>query len=179
MKLIVGLGNPWKQYEKTRHNIGFVVLDNFLKNLNLEFSIKNLESKFRGLLLECKIDNEKTLFCKPQTFMNLSGESIWAIAHFYKIKSEHILVIHDEIDLPTGKIQLKLGGSSAGHNGLKSTIEKLWTKDFWRLRIGVNRPTTKEEVVDYVLSTFKPEEKKFLAEQEAKIENLINEFLSK
>ena len=185
MKLIVWLGNPGKQYEKTRHNAGFMILDNFVERNKLgTFAYDN---KYKGETFQATIDSEKVIFLKPQTFMNLSGESIWAIANFYKIAPADILIIHDEIDLPTGKIQLKLWWSSAGHNWLKSTIEKLWTlqswswsgKDFWRLRIGVDRPATKEQVVDYVLSTFKPEEKKLLVEQEANIEKLINEFLGK
>lgn len=154
MKLIVWLGNPWKQYEKTRHNIGFVVLDTL-------------------------IEKKDVIFLKPQTFMNLSGEAVSKIANFYKITPENILIIHDEIDLPTGKIQLKLGWSSAGHNWLKSIIEKLWTKDFRRLRIGVDRPATKEQVADYVLSNFTSEERKKITLQQEEIESLINEFLSK
>jgi len=177
MKLIVGLWNPGKQYEKTRHNIGFVVLDNFVAWNKL--GTFSHDKKYKAELFQAELDGQKVVFLKPQTFMNLSGESIWAIAHFYKISPENILVIHDEIDLPTGKIQLKYGWSSAGHNGLKSTIEKLWIKDFWRLRIGVDRPATKEEVVDYVLGTFTPHDKKLLAEQEAAIEVAINEFLEK
>ena len=184
MKLIVWLGNPWKQYEKTRHNIGFVVLDNFVEQNKLgKFTYDN---KYKGELFQTTIDEEKVIFLKPQTFMNLSGESIWAIANFYKIAPQNILVIHDEIDLPTGKIQLKLGGSSAGHNWLKSTIEKLWSPDpaidgagFRRLRIGIDRPANQNDVADYVLSTFKPDEKKLLTEQEEKIQSLINEFLLK
>jgi len=177
MKLIVWLGNPGKQYQKTRHNAGFIVLDNFVEGNKLgEFKYDN---KYKGEIFQTAINDNKVVFLKPQTFMNLSWEAIGPIAHFYKIKPEDILIIHDEIDLPTGKIQLKLGGSSAGHNGLKSTIEKLWTKDFWRLRVGVDRPANQDDVADYVLSTFTPEQKKLLAEQEANIEKLINEFLGK
>lgn len=177
MKLIVWLWNPWKQYEKTRHNVGFAVLDSFVERNTLGTFL--YDNKYKGELFQTTVDGEKVIFLKPQTFMNLSWESIWAVANFYKIVPQDILIIHDEIDLPTGKIQLKLGGSSAGHNGLKSAIEKLWSPDFWRLRIGVDRPANQNDVADYVLSTFKPEEKELLAEQEEKIQWLINEFLLK
>lgn len=177
MKLIVGLWNPWKKYEKTRHNAGCIVLDSFVQGNKIWTFSHN--DKYKAELIQTEINKEKIIFLKPQTFMNLSWESIGPIAHFYKIQIQDILIIHDEIDLPTGKIQLKLWWSSAWHNGLKSTIEKLWTKDFRRLRIWIDRPTTKEEVADYVLSPFKPDEKKLLAEQEEKIEILINEFLNK
>ena len=177
MRLIVWLWNPGKQYEKTRHNVGFVVLDSFVQRHELGTFI--YDNKYKGETFQATVEGEKVIFLKPQTFMNLSWESISAVANFYKIAPEDILVIHDDIDLPVGKIQLKLGGSSAGHNGLKSTIEKLWSPDFWRLRIGVDRPANQNDVADYVLSTFKPEEKELLAEQEAKIGSLINEFLIK
>lgn len=131
------------------------------------------DEKYKSEL--CK--DQDAIFLKPMEFMNRSGWAVSKVANFYKIEPKDILVIHDDIDLPVGKIQLKLGWSSAGHNGLKDIIEKLWTKDFWRLRIGVDRPMNQDDVADYVLSTFKKEEKMIIEEKMREIEKLIKEFL--
>lgn len=123
------------------------------------------------------IHDQEVVICKPLTYMNKSGESICKIASFYKIKPEDILVIHDEIDLANGEIQLKKGGGHAGHNGLKSIIQHLGTNTFARIRIGVGRPGTKEEVVDYVLWNFSSTEWKSIAKKEPEIFDMINEFI--
>ncbi|MBB1557663.1 MAG: aminoacyl-tRNA hydrolase [candidate division SR1 bacterium] len=175
MKLLVGLGNPGQKYENTRHNIGFRFLDeraswNQLGNWKFE-------SKYKAEIIKGNIGGEQILLCKPQTYMNLSGEAVAPLARFYQIPPENILVLHDEIDFVTGRIALKLGGSAAGHNGLKSIIEKLGTRDFWRLRIGVDRPAVSSQVSDWVLSSFKPEEKKLLADKQSEIFSFIDEFL--
>ena len=149
MKLIVGLGNPGREYEKNRHNIGFLAVD-YLIN---EFNASKISSKFKGELY--KSDNY--LFLKPLTFMNLSGESVRLVKDFYKIDNENIIVIHDDIDLNIGALKFKRGGGSGGHNGLKS-IDKHISNDYWRIRIGVGRPEIKEQVVNYVLNNFKNEE---------------------
>lgn len=167
MKLIVWLGNPWKEYEKTRHSIWFFVVNEMVP------WIFKYDEKYKSEL--CK--DQDAIFLKPMEFMNRSGWAVSKVANFYKIEPKDILVIHDDIDLPVGKIQLKLGWSSAGHNGLKDIIEKLWTKDFWRLRIGVDRPMNQDDVADYVLSTFKKEEKMIIEEKMREIEKLIKEFL--
>ena len=174
MKLIVGLWNPWKEYEKTRHSIGFFLIDNFLKDG--KWKMEN--GKWKGEWQETIINGQKVIFLKPMEFMNRSWWAVSLVANFYKIEPKDILVIHDDIDLPVGKVQLKLWWSSAGHNWLKSIIEKLWTKNFWRLRIGVDRPADQSQVADYVLSTFKKEEKENIEDKMSEIENNIQEFLS-
>ncbi|MFA6255619.1 MAG: aminoacyl-tRNA hydrolase [Candidatus Absconditabacterales bacterium] len=175
MKLIVGLGNPGQEYEKTRHNIGFATLDNFLQNGKWKVE----GGKRKGEWQETIINGQKVVFLKPMEFMNRSGGAVSAIANFYKIEPKNILVIHDDIDLPVGKIQLKLGGSSAGHNGLKDIIAKLGAQEFYRLRIGVDRPVNQDQVADYVLSNFKKEEKDTIEDKMNEIEKLIQKFLSK
>lgn len=175
MKLIIGLGNPWKEYETTRHNIWFIMLDRFVNNHNLWKFVYN--NKYDAEVLISELNGEKVIFCKPQTFMNRSGDAVAPLANFYKIPIKDILVIHDEIDFATGRIAFKVWGSAAGHNGLKNIIEKLGTPDFARIRIGVDRPSNTAMVVDWVLSTFKPEEKKLLEKKYDEAEKLIQDFL--
>ena len=144
--LIVGLGNPGTEYQKTRHNIGFLALD------NLDYS-PAWKSKFKGEFALCNRDSLKIGLLKPQTYMNLSGESVFPCFQFFKIPIDRILVVYDEVDLPFGTIQLKSGGGLAGHNGLKSIVDQLGTKDFQRLRLGIGRPQ-RESVSNYVLLRF-------------------------
>ena len=154
MKLIVGLGNPGPTYSQNRHNIGFMVVDELIK----DFNANNISKKnFLGELYKSK----DILFLKPTTYMNLSGKSVQAVANFFKIKPEDILVIHDEIDLPFGAVRIKKGGGHGGHNGLKS-IDSLITKEYNRLRLGVGKPERKEMVASYVLSDFNSDEQKVL-----------------
>lgn len=176
MKLIVWLGNPWTEYSKTRHNIGFTMLDTFVSSEKL--SKREYHSKRKWEMFEANIDGEKIIFLKPMEFMNRSWWAVSAVANFYKIDPDNILVIHDDIDLPVGKIQLKLWWSSAWHNGLKDIIEKVWTKDFWRLRIWVDRPANQDQVADYVLHNFKKEEKNIIEDKMNEIQEWINLFLS-
>lgn len=176
MKLIVWLGNPWKEYAKTRHNAGFFVLENILdheKWLTIDWKVR-----YSWVYAEWNIDGEKVLFLMPQAYMNKSGESVWPLAHFYKIPAKDILVLHDEIDLPTWKVQLKFWWGTAGHNWLKNIVDKIGTKDFWRLRIGVDRPINKEDVADYVLTNFKKEEREKIEDQYTTLLKYIHEFLS-
>lgn len=174
MKLIVWLGNPWKEYATTRHNIGFMIVDDFVKGGKWKVE----SGKWKGEWQEKIIDNQKVIFLKPMEFMNRSWWAVGALANFYKIEPKDILVIHDDIDLPVGKIQLKLWWSSAGHNGLKSIIEKIWTKDFWRLRIGVDRPINQDQVADYVLHPFTKEETNLIDTKMNHIDTYIHQFLS-
>ena len=160
MKLLVGLGNPGQKYENTRHNIGFRFLDE-RASWNQLWNWK-FESKYKAEIIKGNIWWEQILLCKPQTYMNLSGEAVAPLARFYQIPPENILVLHDEIDFVTGRIALKLGWSAAGHNGLKSIIE---------------RPAVSSQVSDRVLSSFKPEEKKLLADKQSEIFSFIDEFL--
>ena len=155
MFLIVGLGNPGAEYAATRHNIGFMTAD----YLHKKYNFSPFKSKFDGLIAEGKINNEKVLLLKPQTFMNLSGNSVVKTAHFYKILPENVVVIHDDMDLPVGKLKAKIGGGAGGHNGLKS-IDAAITPNYNRIRIGVGHPQGHgEEVVNYVLGGFSKTDK--------------------
>ncbi|AIL32475.1 aminoacyl-tRNA hydrolase [Basilea psittacipulmonis] len=152
IKLIVGLGNPGKQYEKTRHNAGFWLLDDVANHLGVSFK---LESGFFGEVAKVMIQSHPVFLLKPTTFMNRSGQSVRALSQFYKISPEAILVVHDELDLPPGEVKLKKGGGHAGHNGLKDIQAQLGTPNFWRLRLGIGHPRTlgmAQQVFDYVLS---------------------------
>lgn len=160
MKLIVGLGNPGKQYEQTRHNIGFIVIDKIAEKLNIELQ----QAKFKGLFGAGLVEGEKVLLLKPLTYMNLSGESIRAIMDFYQIDIEDLVVIYDDLDLPAGRIRLRQRGSAGGHNGIKSTISHLGTQEFNRIRVGINRPTNGMAITDYVLGRFSEEERGLIEE---------------
>jgi len=154
MFLLVGLGNPGPKYKNNRHNIGFMVIDYLIDSLN-PTEIKKKE--FKGFLYKSK----DILLLKPQTFMNLSGESVAAVKNFYKINNSNIIVIHDDLDLKFGAIRFKIGGSSGGHNGLKS-IDKYIGNDYIRVRIGIGRPKDKKDVINFVLSDFNEKEREFL-----------------
>lgn len=150
MFLIVGLGNPGPEYAGTRHNVGFMAAD----ALHEHYHFGPFRAKFDGLIAEGEIDGEKVYLLKPQTYMNLSGNAVVKAAHFYKILPDHIVVIHDDMDLPTDKIKVKFGGGAGGHNGLKS-IDAAITPDYNRIRLGVGHPAEKgEAVVNHVLSRF-------------------------
>lgn len=158
MFLVVGLGNPGREYENTRHNVGFMAVDEIFDR----YTFSSFKEKFDGLLAEGQIGTEKVLLLKPQTFMNLSGNSVVKAALFYKILPENIIVIHDDVDLDFGKLKAKRGGSSAGHNGLKS-IDANITPLYNRIRIGIGRPAhTDFNMADYVLSRFSKADEKTL-----------------
>lgn len=156
IRLIVGLGNPGREYESTRHNVGFRWVDEFARLHNLSF--KN-EAKFHGLAARGQLHGHEILLLKPQTFMNVSGRSVGALAQFYKIEPAEILVVHDDLDLQPGAARLKLGGGHGGHNGLKDIIAHLGTRDFWRLRLGIGHPGERAEVVNFVLNDPRKEER--------------------
>ena len=147
IKLIVGLGNPGKEYEATRHNAGFWWVDQVCAETGSKL---NLEAKFFGQAGKLHGASEVWLL-KPTTFMNVSGRAVGAIAKFYKIAPDEVLVIHDELDLPPGTVKLKKGGGHGGHNGLKDITAQLGTPDFWRLRIGIGHPGDKSQVANFVL----------------------------
>ncbi len=150
IKLIVGLGNPGSQYKQTRHNVGLWFLTELIaQNSTINFK---LEKKFKGEIAKTIIADKECILFFPTTFMNCSGEAIKAIATFYKIAPEEILIIHDDLDLPVGTIKFKKGGGHGGHNGLRNIIDHLHTKEFYRLRIGINHPGNRDLVVDYVLN---------------------------
>src|SRR5947209_6789165 len=159
MRLVVGLGNPGARYARNRHNIGFVRADAAARR----YGFSAWRDRFKGELAEGTLVGEKRLLLKPQTFMNDSGEAVLAAMSFYKIRPEEVLVIHDELDLRPGKVRVKRGGGSAGHNGLRS-IDALIGPDYWRLRIGIGHPGIKELVHPYVLQNFPAEEVKLWVE---------------
>ncbi|HHX63052.1 MAG TPA: aminoacyl-tRNA hydrolase [Epulopiscium sp.] len=150
MKLIIGLGNPGKEYTKTRHNIGFEAVDALADNYNININ----KSKFKALYGEGKVGNEKVVLVKPQTYMNLSGESVKAFATWYKIKEKDILIIYDDVSLPPGKLRIRIKGSAGGHNGIKSIIQHLGTNEFERLKVGIGEKPQGWNLADYVLSRF-------------------------
>lgn len=154
MKLFVGLGNPGSKYERTRHNAGFMVIDALSKEWNIELTD---EKKFKGQIGRGVVKGEKVILLKPTTFMNLSGESVRAVMDFYDIDIEDLVVIYDDLDLPHGKIRLRLKGSAGGHNGIKSLIAHVKTQEFKRIRVGIDRHP-KIPVVDYVLGKFTEDE---------------------
>ncbi|MRH44991.1 aminoacyl-tRNA hydrolase [Aquibacillus halophilus] len=154
MKCIVGLGNPGKKYEQTRHNVGFMIIDELAERNNWKLKKK----KFNGKYSLETINDEQVILLKPQTYMNLSGESLRPLMDFYDINSNDIMVIYDDLDLPTGKIRLRQKGGHGGHNGIRSIIDHLATKEFKRVRVGIGRPTTPIPVPDYVLGKFSKDE---------------------
>lgn len=161
IKLFVGLGNPGTEYEATRHNAGFWWVDALARELKLNLVA---DRGYHGLVARGSIHGHTVWLLEPQTFMNLSGKSVAALARFYKIQPEEILVAHDELDVPPGQAKLKLGGSHAGHNGLRDIHAQLGTGDYWRLRIGIGHPGVKAEVVNWVLKKPAPEQRTAMEE---------------
>jgi len=156
--LIVGLGNPGREYQSNRHNVGFMVLDKLARNLGVTFS--RLESK--ALVTKSDDRGQRLILAKPQAYMNLSGQAVGSLVRYYKIPLDHLLVICDDIDLPYGTLRLRPGGGSAGQKGVLSIIENLGSQDIPRLRIGVDRPPGRMDAADYVLQDFNKEEGEFL-----------------
>ena len=164
IKLFVGLGNPGDKYEKTRHNAGFWWVDTIAAQTNSKLAN---DAKMFGIVGKIHPSQDKWLL-KPTTFMNLSGKSVAALANYYKISADEILVIHDELDLPAGGIKLKFGGGHGGHNGLKDIHATLGTPNYWRLRVGIGHPGDRNEVVNFVL-------KSPLKDEQTAIDESINE----
>jgi PTH1 family peptidyl-tRNA hydrolase len=152
--LVAGLGNPGRQYERTRHNVGWLVVDELARRRDGSF-----RSKFAGQLAEVRDGELRLALLKPETYMNVSGRSVSEAARFFKVEPGALLVVHDDVDLEPGRLQARLGGGLAGHNGLRSIAEVLGTQEFLRLRIGVGRPARgdRRPVADYVLSAFEPD----------------------
>lgn len=153
--LVVGLGNPGREHARDRHNVGWMVIDELASRHGGSF-----RSKFSGQLAEIRLDGTKLALLKPETYMNLSGQSVGAAARFFKVAPEQILAVHDEVDLEAARLQARLGGGLAGHNGLRSIRQTLGSAEFLRLRVGVGRPGRgdRRPVADYVLSPFEPDE---------------------
>ena len=160
MYLIAGLGNPTKEYDKTRHNVGFSVIDVLADRYRIDIS----EKKHKALCGRGVIEGQKVLLLKPQTFMNLSGESIRAAADYYKIEPEEMIVIYDDISLDPGQLRIRLKGSAGGHNGIKNIIANLGTQDFPRIKVGVGAKPPRRDLADYVLSRFGAGEQKLMEE---------------
>jgi PTH1 family peptidyl-tRNA hydrolase len=168
MLLIVGLGNPGKDYQFNRHNAGFMAVDKFIYRYNFSSEKK----KFNGLVSEGNINGEKVIALKPQTYMNLSGQSVQKLVSFYKIPIENIIVFHDDMDVAFNKIKAKVGGGAGGHNGIKN-IDANIGKDYKRIRIGVSHPQSKGAVVNYVLGNFSKAERDDL---DALFDKIIDDF---
>ena len=190
MKLIVGLGNYKKEYEKTRHNTGFLVVDKILQNRELlsvnQNNIKmQKQTKFQSEIIQCRLDGEKFILAKPQTFMNFSGNAVKKIADFYKIKPNDIWIVCDDFSLPLGRIRARLGGSSGGHNGLQNVIDQLKTNEFHRIRVGIaplqesekGQTDTNLELDEFVLEEFNAREKKIIEKATEKTANIVIEGL--
>jgi peptidyl-tRNA hydrolase, PTH1 family len=174
--LVVGLGNPGREHERDRHNVGWLAVDELARRHGGSF-----KSKFNGKLAELRLGDARIALLKPETFMNDSGRSLGAAARFFKAEPETILVVHDDVDLATGRLQARAGGGLAGHNGLRSIVSGLGTQDFVRLRIGVGRPERgdRRPVADYVLSPFEPEDdpQSIVARAADAVETLVAEGL--
>lgn len=149
IRLVVGLGNPGAQYEDTRHNAGFWLVDLLAQQYGGQF---RTESRFHGQVCRIAVAGMECWLLKPATYMNRSGQSVSSLARYFKLSPEEILVAHDELDLPAGDVRLKLGGGHAGHNGLRDIMSALGGGGFWRVRIGIDHPGNREQVVDYVLA---------------------------
>jgi peptidyl-tRNA hydrolase, PTH1 family len=181
MKLIVGLGNPGFLYARNRHNIGFMCVSHLAKVHKIDFDRKQGHAR-TGI---GNIGRYKVVVARPQTYMNASGESVSALLQRLNISPADLIVIHDDLDLPTGKIRLRLGGSSGGHKGIDSIIAHIGTQDFYRVRVGIGRPEAdnlpvkEESVIDYVLTDFTSEEKKIIDETIPKVSEAIALLLSK
>ncbi len=172
MKLIVGLGNPGKEYENTRHNIGFIFIDYFAKKNKVNID----KEKFNGLYAQTTINNEKVILLKPLSFMNLSGEVVRKYVDYFKISIDDILIINDDLDMDFGKVRLRPDGSSGGHNGLKNISLNLNTEKFKRLKFGISNNKL-IDTKDYVLGKFSKDEKEVINNAKEKISNLLSDYL--
>lgn len=174
MILIAGLGNPGKEYENTRHNAGFLVLDTLAQKLGADLS----ERKYRALCGKAVIGGQKVILLKPQTYMNSSGESIRAAADYYKVPPEDILVVYDDISLAPGQLRIRAKGSAGGHNGIKSIIAHLGTQEFPRVKVGIGEKPPRMDLADYVLGHFSSGEKKIMEEAAKEAADAICEIVN-
>jgi PTH1 family peptidyl-tRNA hydrolase len=158
--LLIGLGNPGREYRDNRHNLGFMVIDRLIVRLNA----RGMKVQSKAIVTTATYEERKLILAKPQTYMNLSGQSAQGLLNFYKLPTENMLVAHDDLDLPFGTIRIRPGGGPGGQKGMASTIERLGTKDFPRLRIGIGRPPGRMDPAAYVLQDFSREEMKTLSE---------------
>ena len=174
MKCIIGLGNPGRKYEKTRHNIGFMVIDRLSSDLGIGLS----QNKFKCSYGAGYVNGKKVMLVKPQTFMNLSGEGVRPLLDYYKIAVEDILVLYDDLDLPVGKLRLRQKGSGGGHNGIKSLNQHLATDRYKRIRIGIDRPEPGGSITGYVLGRFTGEEAPLIDQVTARSAEASSDFVT-
>lgn len=174
MKLIVGLGNPGKAYKDTRHNVGFMFMDNVAKKMGIDFS---LDKQKKCEIAQVSIKGEKIILIKPQTYMNLSGDSVVIVKNYFKIETEDILVIYDDLDLETGKIRIRPNGSSGGHKGIQSIINVLGTPNIKRVRIGIDKVSS-DKTVDYVIGNFSKKDREIIDISLEKGIDILNDFIS-
>ena len=163
MFLIVGLGNPGRQYTGTRHNVGFMMLDHLAETFHLTFT----DSKWKALVSKGVVWNESVVLLKPETFMNLSGRAVSQAVRFYKLNPANVIIIHDDLDMEFGRIKIVTGGGDGGHKGIRSTIEHLGTKDFLRVKIGIGRPASPVLPEKYVLGKFDSDERETIEEKKS------------
>ena len=173
MYLIVGLGNPENEYANTRHNMGFDTINKLAENNHIDVN----KAKFKGIYGNGIIQNKKVILLKPQTYMNLSGESIREVIDFYHIENEEIIIIYDDIDTEKGNIRIRKKGGPGSHNGMKSVVENLQTTDFGRIRVGIGQPEYKNDMINYVIGKVPEEEQKVLQEGVTKAAEAIEEIL--
>lgn len=173
MYLIVGLGNPGNEYKNTRHNMGFQVIDKLCEKWN----ISSLKESFHSGFIKTKFNNEDVIICKPYTFMNLSGQAVMEIVHFFKVDVSNIVVIYDDMDTPVGKLRIKMNGSSGGQKGMQSIIQMLNTEDIKRIKIGIGRPSV--PFIDYVLGVPSKEEWSLISSIQDKAVMVIEEFIKR
>ena len=173
MYLIVGLGNPEAEYENTRHNMGFNVINKISKDCDIKIS----QSKFKGLYTKSNIKGQDVILLKPQTYMNSSGESIIEFKNYYKIPNDKIIIIYDDIDTNPGTIRIRKSGGPGTHNGMKSVVNCLNTEDFIRIRVGIGAPKYKDDMINYVIGHIPEEEKPILNEGVKKATNAVYEIL--
>ena len=173
MYLIVGLGNPENEYSHTRHNMGFDTINQIAKNNNIQIT----KNKFKGLCESTIIQNQKVILLKPQTYMNLSGESVKEVAEFYNLKPEEIIVIYDDIDIEKGHIKIRKKGGAGSHNGMKSVVEELQSTDFARIRVGIGQPEFKSDMINYVIGKVSQEEQEILQQGVEKAAKAVEEIL--
>lgn len=173
MYLIVGLGNPEEEYSNTRHNMGFDTINKIAKQYNIEVN----KNKFKGLCGSGIIENKKVILLKPQTYMNLSGESIKETMDFYKIQKENLIIIYDDIDLEAGIIKIRKKGGPGTHNGMKSVISNIKTQEFARVRVGIGKPERKEQLIEYVIGKIPDKDQKTLDEATTKSKEALIEII--
>lgn len=173
MILVAGLGNPGSEYASTKHNLGYLTVDEIGKRAGIDLKKK----KFSGVCGEGTFNNDKLILLKPETYMNRSGESVSTVASFYHIPVENIIIVHDELDLPAGTVRIKAGGGSAGHKGVMSVMGELGSGDFIRVRIGIGKPGEKKGTVSHVLSKFRKEESELVSESVLRAADAVLEII--